>query len=685
MEQSKEQPERVVVRRNTNSETKTPNLDNHGRDLTAMAREGKLDNVIGRDEEIQRVSEVLARRKKNNPVLLGEAGVGKTAIVEGLAIKINEGDVPHVLLNKRVVALDLTSLVAGTKFRGEFEERITNLLKELQDNRDIILFIDEMHTIVGAGGGSGTLEASNIMKPALARGDIQCIGATTLDEYRQNIEKDKALERRFQKVVVNQPSAEETLTILKNSKGHYEKHHNVRYSDEALELAVKLADRYITDRFFPDKAFDILDEAGSKANLQKVEIPIGILEIQELITQTLKHKQKAIEEQKYETAALHRDNEKKLRIILEKENEKWEEERRKNAVAVSEEEITAVVSKITGIPVNKVTEDEGQKLLTMEEDLKKEVIGQDDAVEKISRAIRRARVGLKDPKRPIGSFLFLGSTGVGKTELTKALARYMFNTEDSLIRVDMSEYMEKHSVAKLVGAPPGYVGYNEGGQLTEKVRRKPFSIVLFDEVEKAHPEVFNILLQVLDDGHLTDGNGRKVDFKNTIIIMTSNVGVRDVKVGGRIGFSENHVETHYQTMKVSIEEAMQSLFSPEFLNRIDEHIVFKQLEKEQLHKIIDIQLASLVSRLEGKNIKLELTEEAKDFIVEKGYDVKNGARPLKRAIQRHIEDTLAEEILKGTIKESANLIVEFDVAVGELVFSDATQKAKKRSSKKVVS
>ena len=382
---------------------------------------------------------------------------------------------------------------------------------------------------------------------------------------------------------------------------------------------------------------------------------------------------------------MHRDNEKKLRIILEKENEKWEEERRKNAVAVSEEEITAVVSKITGIPVNKVTEDEGQKLLTMEEDLKKEVIGQDDAVEKISRAIRRARVGLKDPKRPIGSFLFLGSTGVGKTELTKALARYMFNTEDAIIRVDMSEYMEKHSVAKLVGAPPGYVGYNEGGQLTEKVRRKPFSIVLFDEVEKAHPEVFNILLQVLDDGHLTDGNGRKVDFKNTIIIMTSNVGVRDVKVGGRIGFSENHVETHYQTMKVSIEEAMQSLFSPEFLNRIDEHIVFKQLEKEQLHKIIDIQLASLVSRLEGKNIKLELTEEAKNFIVEKGYDVKNGARPLKRAIQRHIEDTLAEEILKGTIKESANLIVEFDVAVGGLVFSDATQKTKKRSSKKVVS
>ena len=682
---NQEENSKVITPEFRERETTTPFLDKFGKDMTRLAEEGKIEQAIGREEEIERVSEILSRKKKNNPVLIGEAGVGKTAIVEGLAMKIQKQEVPSALLGKRLISLDMTSLVAGTKYRGEFEERMIKMLEEVEQNEgNIILFIDELHTIVGAGGGSGALEASNILKPALARGVIQCIGATTLDEYRQHIEKDKALERRFQKVSVDEPSAEQTLVMLDRAKGHYENHHNVTYTPEALSLAVKLAERYITDRFFPDKAFDILDEAGAKANIQKTDIPQDILKVQDFIARVRGEQRKAIAEKDFEKASLHRDNEKRLLSILEDEQKAWKAEKAQNKVSVSEKEIASVVSKMTGIPLDKITEQESDKLLNMENELKKEVIGQDEAVEKICRAIRRARVGLKDPKRPIGSFLFLGSTGVGKTELTKALARTMFNSEDALIRIDMSEYMEKHAVSKLVGAPPGYVGYGEGGQLTEKVRRKPFSIVLFDEVEKAHPEVFNILLQVLDDGHLTDGSGRKVDFKNTIIIMTSNVGVREVKVGGRIGFSENPVDTHYQTMKISIEEAMASLFSPEFLNRIDDHIVFKQLEKAELHKIIDIQVSSLVKRLSAMNIKLELTSEAKDFLVGMGYDVKYGARPLKRVIQRFVEDTLAEEMLKGNIKEKASVKVDFDSKTDSLKFSNATSKTKKSASEKEI-
>ena len=672
-----------VPPRKMKGDSKTPILDKFGRDFTKLAEDKKLDSVIGREEEIERIAQILSRRKKNNPVLIGEAGVGKTAIVEGLAIKIQEKDVPTNLLNKRVVALDLTSLVAGTKYRGDFEERISYLLKELEENKDVILFIDELHTIIGAGGGQGTLDASNILKPALARGDIQCIGATTLNEYRESIEKDKALERRFQKVMVEPPSAEETLIILKRSKEQYEKHHNVRYTDEALELAVKMSDRYITDRFFPDKAFDVLDESGSKASIEnKGNFSSDVVIITDKIKEIKAKKEESFKSDNMEDTLRYREIEKELHSMLKQATKEWEETKSKNAVEVTDLDIASVISKMTGIPLNKVTEDESQKLLTMEADLKEEIIGQDEAVGKVCRAIRRARVGLKDPKRPIGSFLFLGSTGVGKTELTKALARYMFNTEDAIIRVDMSEYMEKHSVSKLVGSPPGYVGYNEGGQLTEKVRRKPFSIVLFDEVEKAHPEVFNMLLQVLDDGHLTDSTGRKVDFKNTIIIMTSNVGVRDVKVGGRIGFSENASDSHYQTMKMTIEESMKAIFSPEFLNRIDEHIVFKQLEKEQLHKIIDIQLQSITTRLSAMDIKLNLTDEAKDFLVEKGYDVKYGARPLKRTLQRYIEDSLAEEILKGSVKESSEISVDFDSQTAVLKFSEMAKKSKKKANPK---
>jgi ATP-dependent Clp protease ATP-binding subunit ClpC len=669
--------------------SETPYLDNFGKDLTALAKAGSLDRVIGREEEVNRVSEILSRRKKNNPVLLGEAGVGKTAIVEGLAIKIVENDVPSNLKDKRIVSLDITTMIAGTKYRGEFEERMTKLLQELEGNNNVILFIDELHMIVGAGGGENALEASNILKPALARGVIQCIGATTLDEYRQHIEKDKALDRRFQKVSVEAPSAEETLEILKKSKGSYEKHHGVRFTDEALELAVKMADRYITDRFFPDKAFDVLDEAGAKTNIAKRnsednEIPEGIMNMRKLLMLTITEKQTCMSKNDHVEVNIHTDNERKLMFLIEEEMKAWKAEKSQNAPLVTADDISAVVSRMTGIPVSRVAEDESQKLLNMEAELKREVIGQDEAIEKICRSVRRARVGLKDPKRPIGSFLFMGSTGVGKTELTKALARLMFDSEDALIRIDMSEYMEKHSVSKLAGAPPGYVGYSEGGQLTEKVRRKPFSIVLFDEVEKAHPEVFNMLLQVLDDGHMTDGLGRKVDFKNTIIIMTSNVGVREVRVGGggRIGFSEDPIETQYQTMKISIEESMRAIFSPEFLNRIDEHIVFRQLEKTEMHRIIDIQVESLVKRLQGLEIALELTSDAKDFLVEVGSDVKNGARPLKRAIQRFVEDTLAEEILKGTIKKSSKVVVDFDAEARGLTFQSPSVKASKRSKEK---
>jgi ATP-dependent Clp protease ATP-binding subunit ClpC len=659
-------------------------IDKFGRDLTALARDGKLDVVIGRDEEIERVAQILSRRKKNNPVLIGEPGVGKTAIIEGLAKLIIENKVPSTLSGKRVVALDLAGLVAGTAFRGQFEERINGLIQELEKEKDVILFIDEIHTLIGAGAGNGSLDASNILKPALARGEFQCVGATTLNEFRQSIEKDGALDRRFQKVIVNPPSAEETITILMKSKEQYEKHHNVKFTDEAIELCVKMADRYITDRFFPDKALDIIDEVGSRVRIKNSGESQEILDMLEKHRSITKEKQKCVSASKFEEASDYLRIQKLLEKNIEQLKEEWKATEQERVCVVDEHSVAQVVSMMTGVPVSEVTADESKKLLTMEEDLKQQVIGQDEAVETVVRAIRRARVGLKDPKRPIGSFLFMGSTGVGKTELTKALARQLFNSEDALIRIDMSEFMEKHSVSKLIGAPPGYVGYGEGGQLTEKVRRKPFSIVLFDEVEKAHPEVFNTLLQVLDDGHLTDGNGRKVDFKNTVIIMTSNVGVREVKQTNRIGFSENVEEEKFQSMKGTIEESMRAFFSPEFLNRIDSTIVFKQLQKENMHKIIEIQLSNLLSRLEDKHITLELSEEAKDLIVNQGFDQKYGARPLKRVLQRLIEDKLAEEMLKETIGENSNVIVSVNDNK-ELVFKTTTKKAKSKNQRSKVS
>ena len=665
-----ERPERPERREMVMREEAPPNksmVDQFGRDLTALAKEGKLDAVIGREEEIERVTQILSRRKKNNPVLIGEAGVGKTAIVEGLALKIVNNDVPPVLENKRIIALDVASLVAGTMFRGQFEERITAIINEVQNDKSIILFIDEIHTLVGAGGAGGSLDASNIMKPALARGEFQCIGATTLNEFRESIEKDGALDRRFQKVIVNPPSAEETVTILLKTKDQYEQHHNVRFTEEAIRLCVKMADRYITDRFFPDKALDIIDEVGSRVRIKtkkttSPELNDMLMKHNDIVAEKVFH----VSNKEFERAAEFHKVQKVLEDNIRALQEELAETQKAQIPIIDEKSVAEVVAMMTGIPVNEITEDETKKLLSMEGDLKKQVIGQDEAVENVARAIRRARVGLKDPNRPIGSFLFMGSTGVGKTELTKALARQMFATEDALIRIDMSEYMEKHSVSKLIGAPPGYVGYNEGGQLTEKVRRKPFSIVLFDEVEKAHPDVFNTLLQVLDDGHLTDGNGRKVDFKNTIIIMTSNVGVRDVKVANKIGFTENPEEEKFQTMKTTIEESMRMFFSPEFLNRIDATIVFKQLEKKHMFTIIENQLVSLVKRLEDRNINIELTDKAKDFLVENGFDQKYGARPLKRTLQRFIEDQLAEEILKETIVENSNVIV--DVVDGEITF-----------------
>lgn len=650
-------------------------VDQFGKDLTNLAKEGKLDAVIGREEEIERVTQILSRKKKNNPVLIGEAGVGKTAIVEGIALKIANNEVPSVLSGKRVVVLDVSSLVAGTMFRGQFEERMKAIIDEVEKDKNIILFIDEIHTLVGAGGAGGSLDASNILKPSLARGDFQCIGATTLNEFRESIEKDGALDRRFQKVMVEPPSVEETITILLKTKEQYEQHHQVRFTEEAIRLCVKMADRYITDRFFPDKAFDIIDEVGSRVRIKTAK-PSS----QELTDMLKKHrdiveeKEFYVANKEFERAAELLKIQKVLEDNIKALQEELAETQKAEIPTIDEKSVAEVVAMMTGIPVNEITEDETKKLLSMEDDLKKQVIGQDEAVENVVRAIRRARVGLKDPNRPIGSFLFMGSTGVGKTELTKALARQMFASEDSLIRIDMSEYMEKHSVSKLIGAPPGYIGYNEGGQLTEKVRRKPFSIVLFDEVEKAHPDVFNTLLQVLDDGHLTDGSGRKVDFKNTVIIMTSNVGVRDVKVANKIGFSENPEEEKFQSMKTTIEESMRMFFSPEFINRIDATIVFKQLEKQHMHKIIENQLASLVRRLEDRNITLELTEKAKDFLVENGFDQKYGARPLKRTLQRFIEDQLAEEMLKETIVSNSKVVV--DVKSGEIVFKSTVKKSK---------
>lgn len=653
---------------------KTPVLDNFGRDLTKLALEGKLDPVIGREKEIQRVAQVLSRRKKNNPVLIGEPGVGKTAIVEGLALRIIDRKVSRVLFDKRIVTLDLAALVAGTKYRGQFEERMKAVMNELEKAKDVILFIDELHTIVGAGGASGSLDASNMFKPALARGDIQCIGATTLDEYRQYIEKDGALDRRFQKIIVEPPTPDEAVLILTNVKDRYEKHHGVRYSDEAVKACVLMADRYITDRFLPDKALDVMDESGARVHLAHIHVPKEVLELEEKIEEVRVLKNSVVKSQNFEEAARLRDLEKKHQADLELAKEDWENKAGDVVFDVTEDDVADVIAMITGIPVNRIAEGETAKLLKMAEELKTQVIGQDEAVEHLAKAIRRARAGLKDPNRPIGSFMFLGPTGVGKTELAKALSRYMFDSEDALIRIDMSEYMEKFSVSRLVGAPPGYVGYEEGGQLTEKVRRKPYSIILLDEIEKAHPDVFNILLQVFDDGQLTDGLGRRVDFKNTIIIMTSNVGMRDVKAGGKIGFTTDAVEDDYENMKSTVEETMKRLFNPEFINRIDEYVIFRSLKKEHMYKIIDLQLKRVLKRLESRDISIELAKSAKDYLADKGFDEKYGARPLRRTIQRFVEDPVAEELLRGHFTDGATIKGKLDKKTGLLVFTAGKSK-----------
>jgi ATP-dependent Clp protease ATP-binding subunit ClpC len=645
-----------------NEKSRTPVLDNFGRDLTKLAEVGKLDPIVGREKEIERVAQILSRRKKNNPILIGEPGVGKTAIAEGLALRIVQKKVSRVLFGKRVVTLDLASLVAGTKYRGQFEERMKAVMNELEKSPEVILFIDEIHTIVGAGGASGSLDASNMFKPALARGDIQCIGATTLDEYRQYIEKDGALARRFQMVMVDATSVDETIEILNNIKDKYEDHHHVNYTQEAIEAAVKLSERYISDRFLPDKAIDVMDEVGARVHINNISVPEDILKLEEQVENVKKEKNQVVKSQKYEEAAQLRDKEKKLIDQLERAKIAWEEETKTRRYTVSDENVAEVVAMMTGIPVNRVASNEGQKLLNMGEELKGRVIGQQSAIEKLVKAIQRTRVGLKDPKKPIGSFIFLGPTGVGKTELAKVLATYLFDKEDALVRIDMSEYMEKFSVSRLVGAPPGYVGYEEGGQLTEKIRRKPYSVVLLDEIEKAHPDVFNILLQVLDDGILTDGLGRRVDFRNTIIIMTSNIGVRDLKdFGSGIGFATKaRSENQDELMKSTIQNALRKAFSPEFLNRLDDVIVFNSLEREHLHQIIDLMLTKLFTRITNLGYKVELTEAAKDFLAQKGYDPQYGARPLNRAIQRYLEDPVAEEILKGDLADGDIILADHD-------------------------
>ena len=640
----------------------TPILDNFGKDLTKLAEKGKLDAVIGREKEIERVAQILSRRKKNNPILIGEPGVGKTAIAEALALRIIEKKVSRTLHNKRVLTLDLASLVAGTKYRGQFEERMKAIMTEMEKSTDVILFIDELHTIVGAGGASGSLDASNMFKPALSRGEIQCIGATTLDEYRQHVEKDGALARRFQVVVVDPTTPEETQNILMNIKDRYEHHHNVVYSNNAIESCVKLSDRYISDRFLPDKAIDVMDEAGSRVHINNLNVPKEIIEIENKIEEIKMVKNQVVKNQKYEEAAKLRDNERKLISQLEKEKEKWIKSSKKKRDKVSEKNITEVISMMTGIPVEKIAQKESKRLLGMAKELSKEVIGQDNAIDKLVRAIKRTRVGLKDSKKPIGSFIFLGPTGVGKTELAKILSKYLFAKEDSLIRIDMSEYMEKFSVSRLVGAPPGYVGYEEGGQLSEKVRRKPYSVILLDEIEKAHPDVYNILLQILDDGFLTDGLGHRVDFRNTILIMTSNIGARDIKdFGVGIGFeTKANKDNVDQTLKSTIDKALKRTFNPEFLNRLDDVIIFNSLTKKDLYAIIDISLNKLYLKANDMGYSINLTKKAKDFLIDKGYNPKYGARPLDRAIQKYLEDVLAEEILSGKLKKGESVIADFD-------------------------
>ncbi len=658
MQSSSSRTKSAPMSSNNNSET--PVLDNFGSDMTRAAEEGRLDPVVGREVEIERLAQILSRRKKNNPILIGEPGVGKSAIVEGLALRIVQRKVSRVLFGKRVISLDVASVVAGTKYRGQFEERMKAILNELANNPDIILFIDEIHTIVGAGGATGTLDAANMLKPALARGQVQCIGATTLDEYRKNIEKDGALDRRFQRIIVDPTTPQETLQILQNIKGRYEDHHNVTYTDDALEACVKLTDRYISDRNFPDKAIDALDEAGSRVHITNITVPKEIENLELEIEKTAAEKMRAVTDQNYELAASYRDKSRELQNQLDVAKRRWETQIAQHREIVDQEQIAQVVAIMSGIPVQRIAEGETMRLLNMNDNLKKEVIGQDEAVEKIVKAIQRNRIGLKDPNKPIGTFMFLGPTGVGKTHLAKKLAEQLFDSKDALIRIDMSEYMEKFSVSRLVGAPPGYVGYEEGGQLTERVRRKPYSVVLLDEIEKAHPDTFNLLLQVMDEGRLTDSLGRQVDFKNTIIILTSNVGTRQLKDFGQgVGFTTRTTDEKENSRNV-IQKALNRAFSPEFLNRVDDIIMFDQLDKESLFKIIDIELQGFNKRIEQLGYKLVITPEAKSFLADKGYDVQYGARPLKRAIQKYLEDEMAEIIIRTAIGEGDTIVVEYD-------------------------
>ena len=657
-----ENPFSTKTEKKSKAKSKTPVLDNFGRDLTAYALQGKLDPVVGREKEIERVSQILSRRKKNNPLLIGEPGVGKSAIAEGLALRIIEKKVSRILYNKRVVTLDLASIVAGTKYRGQFEERMKAVMNEIEKNNDIILFIDEIHTIVGAGGATGSLDASNMFKPALARGEIQCIGATTLDEYRQYIEKDGALERRFQKIIVQPTDVDETIDILKNIKDKYETHHNVNYTDEAIIACVRLTDRYISDRFLPDKAIDALDEAGSRVHITNMDVPDNIVDLEKKLENVRLDKNAVVKKQKYEEAAKLRDDEKRIEKELLIAQEKWQEDLKKHRETVNEDDISEVVSMITGIPVNKIAKAELNQLSNLENKIEGRVIGQEEAVKKVVKAIQRNRAGIKDPNKPIGSFIFLGQTGVGKTQLAKVLSDELFNGLDSLIRIDMSEYMEKFAVSRLIGAPPGYVGYEEGGQLTEKVRRKPYSVILLDEVEKAHPDVFNMLLQVLDEGVLTDSLGRKVDFKNTVIIMTSNIGAREVKdFGNGVGFGTESLKAQEsKNIRKTIEKSLKKAFSPEFLNRVDEIVVFNSLNKEDLKKIIQIEIDLLLKRTEEIGYNISISKKAIDFICEKGFDKKYGARPLKRAIQKYVEDLLAEEIVKTQLNLGDTIKIDWD-------------------------
>jgi len=644
----------------TSKKSKTPVLDNFGRDITALAEQEKLDPVVGREKEIERVSQILSRRKKNNPLLIGEPGVGKSAIAEGLALRIIQKRVSRILYNKRVVSLDLASLVAGTKYRGQFEERMKAMMNELEKNDDIILFIDEIHTIVGAGGATGSLDASNMFKPALARGDIQCIGATTLDEYRQNIEKDGALERRFQKVLVEQTTNTETLEILKNIKERYENHHNVNYTDDALSACVDLTDRYMLDRFLPDKAIDALDEAGSRVHINNMSVPKEVVNLESQLDEVRELKNSVVKKQKYEEAAKLRDDEKRVERLLIEAQERWQEDSKLNRVTVNENDIADVVSMMTNVPVNKIVKSEKNKLSRLAKVINSKLIGQNEAVEKVAKAIQRNRAGLKAPDKPIGSFIFLGQTGVGKTQLAKILASEIFDSEENLIRIDMSEYMEKFAISRLIGAPPGYVGYEEGGQLTEKVRRRPYSVILLDEVEKAHPDIFNMMLQILDDGFLTDSLGRKINFQNTIIIMTSNVGARQVKDFGRgLGFETASQKSQSKEIEKSvIEKELKKTFSPEFLNRIDDIVVFNNLDKKDIRKIVDIELVYLIKRINQLGYEIEISETAKNFISEKGFDSKYGARPLNRAIQKYLEDLLAENVVNNSIKEGDKVFID---------------------------